>query len=262
MKGGLAILPDSQPRPIMKLPQTFPLTGMSCGSCVAKITDRLLQHPDISEAKVTLDPPQARVTTESPLSDEVLNTWLKPLGKYRVVEDTTAASSDKPAAALPEKNAQTYRPLIILLAYLLAVIAASALASGHFDLSTAMRLFMGGFFIAFSFFKMLDLRGFADAYRSYDLVAKAVPGYGFVYPFIELALGLAYLANWQPQLVNLATAIVMGVSLIGVLKAVFSKQAIRCACLGTVFNLPMSTVTIIEDGLMVAMAVAALVLPH
>lgn len=60
---------------------------------------------------------------------------------------------------------------------------------------------------------------------------------------------------------NAVTAVVMGVSLLGVLKAVLSKQAIRCACLGTVFNLPMSTVTIVEDGLMLAMALLALVMP-
>jgi hypothetical protein len=50
----------------------------------------------------------------------------------------------------------------------------------------------------------------------------------------------------------------MSVSLIGVLKSVLSKQQIRCACLGAVFNLPMSTVTIIEDGLMIVMGIAML----
>jgi copper chaperone CopZ len=241
----------------MNLPQNFPITGMTCGNCVAKITARLKEHPDISEATVSLKPPQAKILTRSALSDADVNEWLAPLGHYKVGE------SDKGTApALPEKNAQTYRPLIILLNYLLAVIAASAYAQGRFDVSEAMRLFMGGFFIAFSFFKMLDLKGFSDAYRSYDLIAKALPSYGLVYPFIELTLGLAYLANWQPMIVNAVTAVIMGISLIGVLKAVLSKQTIRCACLGTVFNLPMSTVTIIEDGLMVAMAVAALILPH
>ena len=242
----------------MNLPQTFPLPGISCGKCVAKITDRLKEHPEILEAKVTLDPPEAKVTTRSALDNEELNRWLAPAGDYRVGR----TDKQNPTTDLPAKNAQTYRPLVILLGYLVAVIVANGVAQGHLDLGTVMRLFMGGFFIAFSFFKMLDLRGFADAYRSYDLVAKAVPAYGFVYPFIELALGLAYLADWQPMLVNAVTAVVMGVSLIGVLKAVMSKQAIRCACLGTVFNLPMSTVTIIEDGLMVVMAVTALVLPH
>ncbi len=240
----------------MSLPQNFPLTGMSCGSCVNKITARLREHPDISEAVVTLEPPQARITTRVAFSDDTMNEWLRPLGKYRV---EARAADDKPADM--EKKT-SYRPLVILLAYLLLVIAAASVMHGGFELSMAMRLFMGGFFVAFSFFKMLDLRGFSDAYRGYDLVAKAVPAYGFVYPFVELALGLAYLADWQPFWVNTATAIVMGVSLLGVLKAVLSKQTIRCACLGTVFNLPMSTVTIVEDALMLVMAVVALMLPH
>jgi hypothetical protein len=33
-----------------------------------------------------------------------------------------------------------------------------------------------------------------------------------------------------------------------------NKKKIVCACLGTVFNLPMTKVTIIEDSIMVAMA--------
>jgi cation transport ATPase len=243
----------------MNLPQTFPLTGMSCGSCVSKITARLQEHPDISEAVVTLTPPQARIVTRAALSSAEVNDWLKPFGKYQVTED---AASTLPAAALPPKSAQTYKPLLNLLAYLLLVIIAASVARGHFHLMEAMRLFMGGFFIAFSFFKMLDLRGFADAYRSYDLIAKSSPGYGYVYPFIELLLGLAYLAAWQPFSVNLVTTVIMGVSLLGVIKAVTSRQTIRCACLGTVFNLPMSTVTIIEDGLMLAMAVTSLFAAH
>jgi len=224
---------------------------MTCGSCAAKVATRLKEHPDVESADVTIDPPQARLSTTTALSNEAVNEWLRPLGKYRVAEEAAPPA----AAAAPEKNAQTYRPLIILLGYLLIVTFAVA---SPFHWMHAMSLFMGGFFLAFSFFKMLDLRGFADAYRSYDLVAKKWPGYGHVYPFIEFFRGLAYVTFWQPMLVNAVTAVVMAVSLAGVLRAVLSKQAIRCACLGTVFNLPMSTVTIVEDGVMLGMAVVGL----
>jgi hypothetical protein len=117
-----------------------------------------------------------------------------------------------------------------------------------------MRHFMAAFFLAFSFFKLLNIRAFADAYAGYDLIAKIWPAWGFVYPFVELALGVAYLIDWNPPLTNWVTLVVMGISLAGVIRAVVSKQTIRCACLGAVFNLPMSTVTIVEDALMVAMA--------
>lgn len=236
---------------------TLSITGMTCGNCVAKVQQRLSEHSDIGSVKVTLQPPAAEIQSERVLASDELNAWLAPLGHYHVTEEAGAQVS-----ALPDPSATTYKPLIIVLAYLIAVTACGLFAAGGWNTMLAMRLFMGGFFITFSFFKMLDLRGFSDAYRGYDIVAKVWPGYGFIYPFIEFILGLAYISHIQPQIVNLITAIVMAVSLIGVLRAVLSKQSIRCACLGTVFKLPMSTVTIIEDGLMLAMAVTMLILSN
>jgi hypothetical protein len=68
------------------------------------------------------------------------------------------------------------------------------------------------------------LRGFVDAYRSYDLVARAVPTWGWAYPFVELALGVAYLLNFQPRLTNWATLVVMLVGAVGVLRALLDKR--------------------------------------
>ncbi len=234
----------------MNQSQTFSISGMSCQSCVAKVKGRLLEMTGVSEAEVTLKPPVVKLMTEDVFSVELVNEWLSPLGKYQV-----QALSPSP---LPDMSTQTYRPLLILLAYL--TVLSALLGWPHWQ--GMMRFFMGGFFMAFSFFKMLDLRGFASAYRSYDLIAQALPSYGFVYPFIELTLGLSYVTGTWPLETNVLTALVMAVSLMGVVKAVLSRQSIRCACLGTVFNLPMSKVTIIEDGLMLGMAVIALILPH
>ncbi len=101
---------------------------------------------------------------------------------------------------------------------------------------------------------MLNLKAFAENYSSYDIIAKRFAGWGFVYAFVELALGVAYAINFEPLLTNTIAFVVMLVSMVGVLQSVLSKRKIQCACLGTVFNLPMSTVTIIEDGLMIAMS--------
>jgi cation transport ATPase len=239
--------------------QTFTVTGMTCGNCVSKVQARLNEHQDVAKADVLLDPPKAHLEVHHALSEEDINKWLAGVGKYRVTAGGRDHAAHSAAPPVPEKNATTYKPLIILLVYL---VLGSMMAAAPHDIMGLMHYFMAGFFLAFSFFKMLDLRGFADAYRSYDLIAKAVPAYGFVYPFLELGLGLAYLdpGDVSPVFVYGFTVLLMAVSLAGVLKAVLSKTAIRCACLGTVFNLPMSTVTIIEDGLMLAMAVVMLVI--
>ena len=148
----------------------------------------------------------------------------------------------------------TYKPILLVFFYILLVTLAVEFVNGEFVLHRLMPNFMAGFFLIFSFFKMLDLAGFASSYAMYDLLAKRVYSYGFVYPFFELGLGIAYLINFKPALTNAITLIVMLFSSIGVILAVMNKQKIKCACLGTGFNLPMTTVTIIEDLLMVAMA--------
>ena len=105
-----------------------------------------------------------------------------------------------------------------------------------------------------NYFKLLNLKGFAESYAMYDIVAKKWNGWGYVYALIELALGIAFLTKFNLLLTNLATFIIMGISIIGVIQSVVNKRKIQCACLGAVFNLPMSTVTIIEDGVMIGMS--------
>ena len=88
----------------------------------------------------------------------------------------------------------------------------------------------------------------------YDVIAKQVPAWAYIYAFLELGLGIAYLLHVYPLITNFVTVIVMSLSMIGVLQTVLNKQRIQCACLGAVFNLPMSTVTILEDGVMIGMS--------
>lgn len=48
----------------------------------------------------------------------------------------------------------------------------------------------------------------------------------------------------------------MAVGTVGVARALPARRKIRCACLGAVFKLPMSYVTLAEDVLMAGMAAA------
>jgi hypothetical protein len=117
-----------------------------------------------------------------------------------------------------------------------------------------MQHFMAGFFLVFSFFKLLNLKGFAESYVMYDVVARKIPIWAYIYAFTELILGLAFLTGFNPLITNSGTFLVMSVSIIGVLQSVLNKKKIQCACLGVIFNLPMSTVTIIENALMIIMS--------
>jgi len=136
---------------------------------------------------------------------------------------------------------ETFKPLILIFLFISGVSVIATIEGGQINLMKWMNYFMAGFFITFSFFKFLDLRAFADSYSMYDLLAKRVRTYGFVYPFIELAMGIAYLTHFAPNSTYIATIAVMGFSSLGVIQSVWYKKKIKCACLGAVFNLPMTT---------------------
>jgi len=118
--------------------------------------------------------------------------------------------------------------------------------------------FMGLFYIVFSFFKMLDLNGFEMSFSMYDPIAKKVPFYGKIYPFIEALLGLMFLMRFEIDIALIVTLIILGVTTIGVTRALLDRKSIRCACLGTALKLPMTEATFIENAIMILMAVLML----
>lgn len=237
--------------------KSYKVSGLTCGGCVNRVQTTLSDFAD--HAEVTLTPPEATLTNAT-ADINTLNVALSQVGTYQL--SSIAVTSNESIKQQETKSwFATYKPLLLVFAYILLATLAVEASHGTFVLSRWMPHFMAGFFLVFSFFKLLDIPGFANSYAMYDLLAKKWAGYGFVYPFIELGLGLAYLLQWQPTITNWATLIIMTFSTIGVVLAVMKKQTIKCACLGTGFNLPMSTVTIIEDLLMVAMALLMLLLP-
>lgn len=150
---------------------------------------------------------------------------------------------------------QSYKPLYIIIALITVVsIAAMFRNGGSVDLASFLTNFMAGFFLVFSGFKLLDLSGFAEGYSTYDLLAKRVFSYGYIYPFLELLLGLAYVINFQPQLTNLVTFVLMTFSGIGVAIKLLKHEKFQCACLGTFLKVPLTKVTLVEDFGMSVMA--------
>lgn len=229
---------------------TYNIAGMTCGGCVAKVKQLIEDVPGVTEASIKLSYPQAQITSTNNLDLKHLQ---QVLGKYEIssVQHNGKKSIDK---SLPEKSIHTYKPLFLIVSFIAGVSLLAQYPFTNFSAMLWMRHFMAGFFIVFAFFKLLNLSGFASSYAMYDVLAKRFNSWGYVYPFIELALGVAYLINFIPLITNLTTLVVLGIGTIGVVQSNLSKKQIKCACLGDVFNLPMSTVTIVENVSMLVMA--------
>jgi copper chaperone CopZ len=243
--------------------QDYQITGMTCKGCKEKVQNLLSGLDQIKNVQIDLAKGEAQIEMDRYISIESLKSALREYPKYQITENKIRPKINGEAAGETTKKSWliTYKPLLLIFTYILMLSFIWAISKTGFDARLAMRIFMSGFFLTFSFFKMLDLKGFAESYAMYDIVAKRFRSWGFIYAFIELYLGIAYSLDFTPLLTNLLTVTVMTVSLVGVLQSVIYKRQIRCACLGSVFNLPMSTVTILEDGLMILMGTAALFMP-
>jgi copper chaperone CopZ len=236
---------------------TYNISGMTCNGCVAKVKSQLLMLGDVTEVNVQLEAPQATITMQKHIQLDTLQQAVSKAGHYTISE---TSNTHRPVDENENRSwLSTYKPILLIGAYLIGITLLIEAARGSFDMASWMQNFMGGFFFVFSFFKLLNLQGFAESYVSYDIIAKRWHGWGYAYAFIELGLGVAFLLRLDPLLTNAAAFVVMSISIVGVLQSVLRKRKIQCACLGVVFNLPMSTITIIEDALMILMSGAMLV---
>jgi copper chaperone CopZ len=240
---------------------TYNISGMTCTGCKTKIETLLSHIEGVKKVQVDLPNKTAEIGMDKHISINELRKALQDYPKFQISE---AVAVKPPVSFAEEAEAKswlaTYKPILLILVYISLLSVNAAFTGGNFSILEGMRVFMAGFFLTFSFFKMLDLKGFAESYAMYDIVAKKFRVWGYIYAFIELSLGLSYAINLKSSIVNYVTLLVMSVSILGVLQSVFNKRKIKCACLGAVFNLPMSTVTILEDALMIVMSLAMIVL--
>lgn len=233
-------------------------SNLRCGSCLNKLKPYLDAEPVIQSWTSNLADPRKIVRVQlSDNSDKgrVVDLFHQAgFTAQELVAETPVASNSS------SFKLSTYRPLLLVVAYILGVTLFTEIAIGQFEWTRAMNHFMGFFFLGFAFFKLLNVTAFAEAFQTYDVVAKRWYAYALAYPFIELGLGLLFLVQAFPLLANGITIAVMTIGLVGVVSAVRLRKPIQCACLGTVFNLPMSVVTIVENSAMAAMAIAMLIM--
>ncbi len=117
-----------------------------------------------------------------------------------------------------------------------------------------MNNIMGCIFIIFGLLKIANLPKFVEIFNKYDIISKKIPYYGYLYPFIEIALGIAYLKKFKLKKINLITIFLMIISIISVLISMIKGQKLRCGCLGSFLHIPLSYVTLSENVIMALMS--------
>ena len=224
----------------------FKISGMTCNGCKLSVEDKLSSLDGVDKAHVDLTKGEAIVHSKNPISFSLISDSLPP--KYKVTRTVNSQNNE----TIKVSKIKQLKPLFIILAYI--SITSLLLNYKNWNSTNAMLDFMGLFYIIFSFFKILDIKGFSISFRMYDPLAKKVPLYGIIYPFIEILLGIMFLTRIEVELAIILTIIVLGITTVGVTQTLLNKKSISCACLGTTLKLPMTEATFIENALMIIMA--------
>ena len=213
---------------------------MTCSGCEAAIVAAVTQIEGVFKAVANHKKDLLTIWAQPAVSDLVIKATL--LKKYVLIDA---------AAQEPSKLKQLF-PLFLIFGFIINAIV--LIHWSEWNMTVMMYDFMGTFFMVFSFFKLLDIKGFQASFKMYDPLAAAWPAYGLFYPFIELALGISYIRDFIPDWVLWVTIVVLSTTTLGVVKTLLKMRAIQCACLGSVLKLPMTEATFIENVIMIVMA--------
>ena len=222
---------------------------MHCAGCVSTIERAVYKVEGVTKAVVSLSKETVRVEGEVS-SSSVINA-ITSTGYEATPMDPTVPQINQEQIE-PQSELKQLFPLFLIFFYISS--AALLINWTNFNASNFMFDFMGLFFIVFSFFKILDYKNFPHSFAMYDPIAKRIPIYGWIYPAIETVLGLAFLFRVALNFSLIATIIILGITTVGVTRALLDKRAIQCACLGTALKLPMTKATFIENSIMIIMA--------
>ncbi len=224
---------------------------MTCQGCVSSVSKILMDRGSVKAVKIDLKTGNVALEVKNPINLNQLRFVLPP--KYTL---SLERENDFPLIKAESSKIKQLFPLFLIFIYLLA--GTFLRQKNSFQLNDFMYDFMGLFFVAFSFFKFLDFKGFPDAFSMYDPLAKRIRCYGTLYPFIETILGLMFLLRWGLDWALVITLVILFSTTVGVINSLFNNNKINCACLGTALKLPMTEATLIENTIMLVMAVAML----
>ena len=188
----------------------FKISGMTCSSCVETVTKAIESIRNVKNVTVSLDPGLAVVESNEDVSIDVIHSVLPDkfsVKPFKYYEDVNTDDKESFLAKL--------FPLILILSY---ISLTSIIINLDRSLDDLMMDFMGIFFIVFSFFKFLDYKSFPNSFAMYDPLAKALPLYGWIYPFIETILGLMFLFRFQLFTSIIITILLLSITTYGVVK--------------------------------------------
>lgn len=159
------------------------------------------------------------------------------------------------------REGETYQPVIAIFAvtFLMAMTTSWAMLESLSVIRVA-ELFIAFSMCALGIQKLQNLKSYATGFVQYDLLAQRYVPYAYVYAFIEAGGGILMLAGLFTWVVAPIVLLASSIGAISVFKAVYiEKRDLKCACVGGDSSVPLGSISLTENLMMMAMAIWMLV---
>ena len=252
----------------------YQVRGMTCQDCADTIEAGITSSLKVKSATVILEKSQLTIISDFSYDESSVDTVLGSLGNYGVaslvdhsqfqipLNNISFTTSNPKAGSLVSTIIEYFfskKPIFIALSIVIITSFSLQFPSGSFDFNSWMMDYMGIFFVLFSFLKLLNVTGFSNTFKEYDIIAKYIPFFAVGYPFIELGLGLAFLSETFLFVAASGTLLFMISQSIGVVNSLRHSKQIQCACMGSTVNLSISSLTLFENLVMIVMSIYMIV---
>ena len=226
--------------------EVYKVRGMTCEGCANSIKETLESNEFISSANISLQDENINIISDKNFTLIELNSLIDNLGEYKIYEEKLASKIIE--------YFSSKKTLLLALSLVLISSLSLQVEKDDFDLNEWMISYMGIFFLLFSFLKLIDVKGFSGSFKKYDLISKIIPSFAITYPFVELFLALAFLSGYLLFVSYIMTIIFMTSQIFGVFISLQKKEVIKCACMGSSISIDISTLTLIENLVMILMS--------
>ncbi len=155
----------------------------------------------------------------------------------------------------------SYVPVLAVFGTAAALAVASAIATGAPNApALLLARFVATAMCLLAMLKLQDIETFSTMFLNYDLLARRVVRYAYIYPWAEFGAGVLMLAGVGGFIAAPVALAIGTVGAASVIKAAYiDRRELKCACVGGGGSVPLGFVSLTENLMMIGMGAWMLV---
>lgn len=237
---------------------TYLITQINSELEKKNLQEFLVQMPNVSHVHFPNNPRHISITLNSYATIEKINKYLEAYTSHvQLVKQINVHPNFTEAN---ETTGKIFKEFGIILAILFIVTIIYGSYHGLDSLNTFLRIYVGIILSSFGVLKIFKLMDFAESHQRYDIISKHFVLYAYLYPFIELLLGILLILNHYLILAYIILIVVLLLRTLSVLYYVAFSEGVEYAYLDGIFKIRVSYATISIDLLIILFSIFQLTL--